>query len=70
MATQYYCKKRLRLKEVTAKTNLQGIDYLEVGLDQRTLTVYLIKRAAAPTLTKENVVILGGVRVRGGTILP
>ncbi len=70
MATQYYCKNRLRLKEVTAKTTLQGIDYLEVGPDQQTLKVYMIEGRAVPTLKKENVIILGGVRVRGGMILP
>ncbi len=69
MATQYRCKNRLRLKEVTDKTTLHGIDYLEVGSDQKTLKVYLIERSDHPSLTKENIVILGGVRVRGGTIL-
>ena len=69
MATQYRCKSRLRLKEVTDKTTLQGIDYLEVESDQKTLTVYMISERAVPVLSKQNVVILGGVRVRGGTIL-
>ncbi len=70
MATQYHCIKHLRLKEVKDKTTLQGIDYLEVGSDQQTLKVYLIDRPVAPVLAKENIVILGGVFVRGGTILP
>jgi hypothetical protein len=80
MATQYRCKNLLRLKEVTTKTSLQGIDYLEVGPDQKTLKVYLIrdkykengeeKDRLVPDLKKDNIAILGGVRVRGGTILP
>jgi hypothetical protein len=70
MATQYLCKNRLRRKDVTARTTLQGIDYLEVGPDQKTLKVYMIDGRPVPALKKENVVILGGVRVRGGTILP
>jgi len=72
MATQYHCKVPLRLKEVTAKTDLYGIDYLEVRPDQKTLKVHLIAHKSAPnlSLTKENLAILGGVRVRGGTVLP
>jgi len=72
MATQYRCKVPLRLKEVTANTrlHLQGIDYLEVGPDQRTLKVQMIKGRSVPSLAKQNIAILGGVRVRGGSVLP
>ena len=70
MATQYRCTNHLRLKEVTAKTTLQGIDYLEVGPDQHTLKVYLISDRPVPGLGQANIAILGGVRVRGGKILP
>lgn len=54
---------------------LNGIDYLEVGsADQRTLKVFFLHNLpgqpnpvppAAPALTKGNVVIEGGVRIRG-----
>jgi hypothetical protein len=72
MATQYQCGTERRREAVRASKAINGIDYLEVSTDQTTLQVYFIHNlpgqpdavpASAPLLTKENVVIEGGVRV-------
>src|ERR1700752_1224170 len=73
MSTQFYCKNRNRLKIIVEKQKLNGIDYLEVvTVDQKTLKVFfafnLPGEPAAiplnPPLTKENIVIEGGVRIK------
>ncbi len=80
MTARYCCKNPLRLNEVRDRTKLQGIQYLEVGPDQKTLRVYLIpdpykengedRDRPVPALETKNVVILGGVRVPGAALLP
>jgi len=57
------CKKDQRREEVRAKTNLNGLDYLEVSNDQLTLTVYFLGKAPQ-RLTKDNFKIEGGRRIR------
>ncbi len=70
MGTQYRCKNRQRARLVRDDPAMNGIDYLEV-LDreapassprQRTLLVYCFK--GIPSLTRENVRLTGGVRIR------
>lgn len=64
MATQYICKNErrralLRQRGATVATPLNGIDYLEVGADQQTLTVYFIHplQPGAVPLTADNLLI-------------
>jgi hypothetical protein len=75
MATQYRCKNRGRRDAVEKLKTLNGIDYLEVASpDQRTLKVYFIQPlpgesnaipgSPAPPLTKDNLLIEGGVRIK------
>jgi hypothetical protein len=70
MAMPYRCRNRFRLAKVKETTDLQGIDYLEVAPGQRGVKVFLIGERPVPPLRRENIAILGGARVRGGTILP
>ncbi len=66
MATQYRCKSQARRKAAAEIPALNGIDYLEVSLDQLSLKVYLIHDLAPTTvLAEDNVVIEGGVRIKG-----
>ncbi|MDD4447316.1 MAG: hypothetical protein PHN61_06525, partial [Methanothrix sp.] len=79
MGTQYYCKnekRRMRVRScevVNGKPLFNGIDYLEVMPDQTTLLVHFIHNLPGQEddlipdpylLSKNNVVIEGGVRVR------
>jgi len=78
MGTQYYCTNERRRQIVRDTTDaggvplLNGIDYLEVAANQKTLTVHFLHSLpgqpdgvpAGPALTKENVLIEGGVRIR------
>lgn len=57
------CKNEQRRHRVRANQNLNGLDYLEVSDDQRTLTVYFLGKAPQVIL-KENVSITGGRRIR------
>lgn len=74
MAIQYRCLDLRRRVAVSEDLTLNGIDYLEVIDDQsmadnqrqRTLVVHCFKDVAG-TLTKENVRIEGGERIRGIT---
>ena len=50
-------------REAVRTDNLNGLDYLEVGDDQRTLTVYFLDKAPEE-IGKENVRIEGGRRIR------
>ncbi|HEX6288349.1 MAG TPA: putative baseplate assembly protein [Herpetosiphonaceae bacterium] len=83
MSTQYRCNNQTRRDLVRAPRahdgtpltpTINGIDFLEVGPDQKTLTVVLIHNlpgtptdpvppAPAPALTPNNVQIEGGVRI-------
>ena len=69
MAPQYVCKDGERRRRVSQSKEINGIDYLEVDQDQKTLEVHLFPKGegAAPSasaLTKANVLIEGGSRVR------
>ncbi len=81
MSTQYRCKNQqrrtlVRETEINGRPRLNGIDYLEVASDRKTLLVYFIHPLAESTennrvplnlasLTAENVVISGGTRLQG-----
>ena len=86
MVTQYVCKNERRRVLVRQTSNgrprLNGIDYLEVGADQRSLTVYFIHHLAGsgsgaldhvpPTLvplTADNIQISGGKRLQDLQVL-
>ncbi|MEA5593273.1 putative baseplate assembly protein [Rivularia sp. UHCC 0363] len=75
MSTQYLSKNQRRRAKVLSDTILNGIDYLEVSADRKTLSVYFLHNlpGIAPqdsvpldsnALTAENILISGGVRVR------
>lgn len=73
MATQFTCKNPGRRRALLDHKKLNGIDFLEVvSADQRTLEVSFLfplppapgSIPAAPALTKDNVRIEGGVRIR------
>jgi len=70
MATQYRCKNRERRKTIIGMAGLNGIDYLEVAGDQRTLQVHCVNEIASPGdwPATGTAVIAGGVRVRGATL--
>jgi hypothetical protein len=61
------CKDDPRRDQVRARSNLCGLDYLEVGDDQLTLTVTFLGRAPAH-ITPANLRVEGGRRVPGRTI--
>jgi len=69
MATQYRCGNERRRQAVRGASSLNppnGIDYLEVLSDQRTLRVHFLKDLPTepnPPLTAANISIAGGVRV-------
>jgi hypothetical protein len=78
MSTQYSCQKPQRRAVVLAgdsKGNpiINGIDYLEVSGDQKTLSVTFLFALpgqtggvpASPALTSDNILITGGVRITG-----
>lgn len=71
MNTQYHCKNPGRRDAVSKQTALNGIDYLEVAsTDQKTLKVFFVLPLPSPLpLTKNNVVITGGVRIRNLRVL-
>lgn len=71
MPTQYRCKnERRRIAVLNRTTNgqpvLNGIDYLEVLADQKTLVVYLLYplKDVGSELSQENIQITGGTRVQ------
>ncbi len=83
MATQYYCQ-NLRRRALIRDTRdgdgnpiLNGIDYLEVSDDQKTLYVYFIHNLPgqadgvpnSPALAASNLVIQGGVRIKNIRVL-
>lgn len=57
------CHNTLRRKQVRQHQELNGLDYLEVGSDQRTLTVYFLNKVSV-SLQPANVIIEGGRRIR------
>ncbi len=67
MATQYRCGNERRRQAVAGRTDLNGIDSLEVASDQQTLRVRLLNdlpAAAAQAIGPTNVAITGGVRIQ------
>lgn len=66
MTSQYRCANQKRVKALIDHAELNGIEYLEVGADQRTLKLFLINALALPFTGA--VVIVGGVRVRGAVV--
>lgn len=61
------CKDEQRREQVR-KSPLNGLDYLEVSDDQLTLTVYFLDKAPQE-IYKENVIIEGGGRVTGISVV-
>ena len=57
------CLGEQRREAVRQHSRLNGLDYLEVGADQRTLTVYFLGKAPV-SLDPSNVLIEGGRRIR------
>ncbi len=69
MATQYRCRNQQRLKLVKEKSGVNGIDFLEVASDQRSLQLHFANELPiTPAVTRSNVVVTGGVRVVGATL--
>jgi hypothetical protein len=64
MATQYICGNERRRRRVSESETINGIDFLEVLANRRTLKVHLVHEPTEPALTRNNVVVEGGVRIR------
>ena len=73
MKPQYYCRNRRRRELVRDQDRLNGIDYLEVSPDQKTLFVHFIhplsgqgfgQEGPDQRLTVNNLIIEGGIRVQ------
>ncbi len=61
------CGNEVRREAVRQHHNLCGLDYLEVGADQRTLTVYFLGKSPG-SLAPSNILIEGGRRIRDITV--
>lgn len=57
------CSREKRRAEVRRHPQLCGLDYVEIGQDQRTLTVYFLGKAPVD-LKPSNILIEGGRRIR------
>ena len=57
------CRNELRREAVRQHENLNGLDYLDVGPDRRTLTVHFLGKAPV-SLEPSNILIEGGRRIR------
>ena len=57
------CLSEQRREAVRQHSRLNGLDYLEVRPDQRTLTVYFLGKAPV-SLNPANIIIEGGRRIR------
>jgi len=66
MKAQYRCQNQNRAKLIVGKP-LNGIDFLEVAGDQKTLKVTFVNPLVAP-LTPANLLISGGLRIKGATL--
>src|SRR5450631_847390 len=73
MINQFFCKNLDRPKKVIASKTINGIDYLEISsVDQKTLKIYFLHNLpgqpggipVVPMLTKDNILIEGGIRVK------
>lgn len=62
--TTLICRNVRRREQLRQHPQLNGLDYLEVGADQRTLTVFFLGKAPV-ILDRTNVRIEGGSRIRG-----
>ena len=62
-AAQYRCGVEGRRAAVEASPTVNGIDFLEVSPDQKTLAVTFLHDFGLAALTVANVVIEGGVRI-------
>lgn len=78
MTTPFFCTNKDRWKKVSESDSVNGIDYLEVSsVDQKTLKLFFLHNLpgetdgipANPPLTKENIFIEGGVRVKSIIVL-
>jgi hypothetical protein len=69
--TSLICDSERRRETVRQNHKLHGLDYLEVGAGQTTLTVHFLGKAphGSHKLTEKNVVIEGGRRIRDITVL-
>lgn len=76
MSTQYRCKNERRRTAVRERSRVNGIDYLEVAADPKTLLVYFVHPLVnsgstqrvppdLPPLSADNILITGGVRLQG-----
>jgi hypothetical protein len=66
VSIQYLCKNEERRRKVSESEDINGIDYLEVSSDQETLELHFFHdlfEHPESALSKDNVVIEGGVRV-------
>lgn len=82
MGTVYFCQNDNRRRLVRQSTTLNGIDYLEVQDDQTKLDVHFLHPLPGPSainpvpvdpakeLTASNLIIEGGVRLRGIKVKP
>ena len=61
--TELICKNERRRESVRKNSHLNGLDYLEVGTDRRTLSVFFLGKAPVG-LDKRQVRIVGGRRIR------
>lgn len=57
------CRNERRREAVRNAQQIYGLDYLEVGTDQRTLTVYFLGKSPV-SLAPSNILIEGGQRIR------
>ena len=64
MKTTEICEDDLRRQLVREHRALNGIDFVEISDDQRTLQVYFLGKAPAD-LKLKNIVITGGRRITG-----
>ena len=64
----YFCCDEYRRAAVKAHGSLNGIDFLEVDPDQKSLYVHFIKNLDSNALIKENIRIEGGERIRNISI--
>jgi len=78
MTSSFFCTNKDRWKKIQESDSVNGIDYLEVSPDdQKTLRLYFLHNLpgetagipANPPLTKENIFIEGGVRVKSIAVL-
>lgn len=69
--TSLVCDSERRRETVRQKEKLHGLDYLEVGAIQTTLTVHFLGKAphGSHKLTEKNLVIKGGRRIRDIKVL-